>query len=267
MRQDARCQRLLVDLHVDDRVEEPLDIFRLNAEDGFFLGDQLFIRHVHGDFKRGRRGALAGAGLQHVELPVFDGELHVLHIAVVLLQLYANLFQLVVRLRHDLLQFGEMHRRADAGHHVFALRIDQEVAIEDLFARARVAREAHARSGIVARIAEHHLLHVDAGAEQSGDLLYAAIGESPSRPSTNQTPRRSRPTTAPSDLRGTPSLLVICSRPYIRPLILSSRWPEPRCLPSRQAWSSRRAGDVSRSSLDMPITTVEYICTKRRYAS
>ena len=94
------------------------------------------------------------------------------------LQLDANLFELVVRLRHNLFQFGEMYRRADAGHHVFALRVGQIVAIENLFARARVAREANARAGIVAGVAEHHLLHVDAGAKQPGDLLDAAIGGS-----------------------------------------------------------------------------------------
>ena len=40
----------------------------------------------HGDLQRGGGGALAVAGLEHVQLAVFNGELHVLHIAVVILQ-------------------------------------------------------------------------------------------------------------------------------------------------------------------------------------
>ena len=51
-----------------------------------------------------RRGALAAAGLQHVELPVLDGELHVLHVAVVLLEGLADVVQLLERLGHDLAQ-------------------------------------------------------------------------------------------------------------------------------------------------------------------
>src|SRR5260370_27576276 len=69
-----------------------------------------------------------------------------------------------------------MYRRADAGNDVFTLRVSQIIAVENLFARARVAREANAGAGIIAGVAKHHLLHVDASAEQTGDLLHPAIG-------------------------------------------------------------------------------------------
>ena len=57
-----------------------------NPQNGGLLVDQPFLDHVDGDLDGGRRGALAVAGLQHVELTLLDGELDVLHILVVLLQ-------------------------------------------------------------------------------------------------------------------------------------------------------------------------------------
>ena len=45
--------------------------------------DHAFVGHIDRDLERGRGGALAGAGLQHVELVLLDRELDVLHVAVV----------------------------------------------------------------------------------------------------------------------------------------------------------------------------------------
>ena len=47
------------------------------------------VHHVHRDLDGGLAGALAVAGLQHVELAFLDGELEVLHVAIVLLQVAA----------------------------------------------------------------------------------------------------------------------------------------------------------------------------------
>ena len=94
MRQDARFQRLLVHLGVDDRIEQPLDIFRLDAQHRIFLGDEFLVSHVHGDLERSGRSALSGARLQHIEGAVFDGELHVLHVGVVLFKSYSNFVEL-----------------------------------------------------------------------------------------------------------------------------------------------------------------------------
>jgi hypothetical protein len=45
----------------------------------------------HGDLHRRRAGALAGARLQHEQLALLDGELDVLHVLVVLLELRLDL--------------------------------------------------------------------------------------------------------------------------------------------------------------------------------
>ena len=66
--------------------------------------------------------------------------------------------------------------RADAGDHVFALRVHEELAVELFHAGGGVAGESDAGAAGVAEIAEHHGLHVDGGAEHVIDVVDAAIG-------------------------------------------------------------------------------------------
>ena len=99
--------------------------------------------------KRRLGGALARAGLQHPELAALDGELEVLHVAVVPLQEAVDAHQLRVGLRHrplhgglvraggDAGRFGDVLRRADAGDHVLPLGVDQELAVELASRRSR----------------------------------------------------------------------------------------------------------------------------------
>ena len=72
---------------------------------------------------------------------------------------------------------GDLLRRADAGDHVLALRVDQEFAVEPLLAGRRIAREGDAGRRVVAHVAEHHGLHVDRGAPAFRDVVQAAIGD------------------------------------------------------------------------------------------
>src|SRR5256885_11242302 len=53
------------------------DLGGIDAENGGLLVDEPFLHHVDGDLHSGLRGALAVAGLEHVELALFDGELEV----------------------------------------------------------------------------------------------------------------------------------------------------------------------------------------------
>ena len=143
----------------------------------------------HRDPERRLGGALADPGLQHPELAALDGELDVAHVAVVLLERAHDLEQLVVRLLVDLLQVGERHGVADAGHDVLALRVLEVVAVHALGAGRRVAGERDARAGVHAAVAEHHRLHVDRGAEVLGDPLLAAVERGRGRCSRSRRPR------------------------------------------------------------------------------
>ena len=69
-----------------------------------------------------------------------------------------------------------MLRRANARHHILALRIDQIFAVKFIFAGGRVARKGHAGGAVLAHIAKHHGLHIDRRAPIIGNGVNAAIG-------------------------------------------------------------------------------------------
>ena len=122
-------------------------------------------------------GALPVAGLQHENLAILNGELEVLHIFEMRFEDFANAFELHERLWQMFLQVRDRFGSAHAGDNVFALRVDQEFAIENLPAGGRVARECDARSGIRPGVAEHHGLNVHGRAPFLGDVIFPAIND------------------------------------------------------------------------------------------
>ena len=85
--------------------------FGIDEEHRFLRRDQPLGSKVGGDDHRRISGALAAAGLQHVELLVLNGELEVLDILVVLLEARGDLAQLLVGRRHHLFELGDRLRR------------------------------------------------------------------------------------------------------------------------------------------------------------
>src|SRR6478672_11827612 len=67
--------------------QQLVDVRGLDAGDRLFLGDRALVHHVDRDPHGGRGGPLGRASLEHVEPAALDGELEVLHVAVVLLEL------------------------------------------------------------------------------------------------------------------------------------------------------------------------------------
>ena len=65
-------------------------------------------------------------GLEHVELAVFNGELHVLHITIVIFKGLADVLKLGKCLGELLCHLCDGHRGTDAGDDVFALCIGKE---------------------------------------------------------------------------------------------------------------------------------------------
>ena len=156
-------------------MQERIELLGLNAQHGLTLGDHALVDEVARDLQRRLRGALAVAGLEHVEFAVLDGEFHVLHILKVVLESVGDGDELIIHLRHLILQVADWARRAHAGDDVLTLCIDEVLAHELLRASGRVAREGHARAGTVAGVAERHLLDVDSGAPLIGDLVHLAV--------------------------------------------------------------------------------------------
>ena len=95
--------------------------------------------------QRGGAGALADPGLQHPELALLDGELGVAHVACS----GARGDRRCRAARRGSSGSGrfrcvEVFGVADAGDHIFALRVDEEVAVRLVLAGGRVAGEADA---------------------------------------------------------------------------------------------------------------------------
>ena len=131
--------------------------------------------HRDGRLERGRGGALRAARLEEEELALLDGELDVLHVAVVPLERGHRFDELRERVGKHLLHLLEPQRRADARDDVLALRVRQELAVEPLLARRRIAREADAGRRRLALVPEDHLHDVHGGAEVLGDVVRAPV--------------------------------------------------------------------------------------------
>ena len=168
-------------------MEELVELLRLDPQDGRGGIDHPLREHVHCHVEGRCAGALAHPGLQHPQPPVLDGELDVLHIGVVLLEVVPDSVELVVDLGHGslerrkvlvLLVFGGLVERvggADARHHILALGVGQPLAVEPVVAGGRISGEGHAGGRGVAHVAKDHRLDVDRGPPVVGDALDAAV--------------------------------------------------------------------------------------------
>ncbi len=83
------------------------------------------------------------------KLAALHGELDVLHVLEMTFQRLADGHQFRVALWHLLLELQHGFRSANAGDNVFALRVDEEFAVEFVGAIRRIARERHAGTRIV----------------------------------------------------------------------------------------------------------------------
>ena len=147
----------------------------LNHSHGLLLIDHALVHQVAGNLQSGGGGALAVTGLQHKELTVLNGELHVLHITIVVLQGLADALELGKGLGELLSHLSDGHGGTHAGHHVLALSVSQELAEQLLLAGGGVTGEGNAGAAVIAHVAEGHGLHVDGGAPGVGNVVVAAV--------------------------------------------------------------------------------------------
>jgi hypothetical protein len=124
---------------IDHRVQHVVERSGVDALDRIGPRDDALARHLdRGAQRRGGR-PLRRARLQDVELALLDRELDVLDVAVVLLELVHRGRQRGVRDGLHALELVEGLRGANARDDVLALRVDEELAVEPLFAGRRVA--------------------------------------------------------------------------------------------------------------------------------
>ena len=160
---------------VELRVEQSVEVSRVDHQNGLLLVDHALVNEVARDLESRLSGTLAVAALEHVELAVLDGELHVLHVAVVLLKDVADLDEVGICLGELLCHLGDGHRGADAGDDVFALCVDEELAHQLLLAGCGVTGESDAGAGILVQVAEYHGHDVDCSTPRVGDVIVTTV--------------------------------------------------------------------------------------------
>ncbi len=156
-------------------MQELVELVGIDPQNSLLASDELLIHHVDRDLEGGARGALTDAGLQHPQLAPLDRELDVAHVAVVVLKRGEHAVELARDLGHHVVELGDRGGVADTGNHVFALGVDEEIAVELVGAVGGIARERDTRRAALTLVAEHHRLNVDGRAEVVGDAVEAAV--------------------------------------------------------------------------------------------
>ena len=145
-------------------MKEGVKVSGVYHKDSFFLSPHTLVNEVTSDLESGLSGSLTVSGLKHEELAVLNGELHILHISVVILEGLADLLELGKRLGELLLHLGYLHGSTDARNDVLALCIGKELTEEALSAGSGVTGKSNAGAAVIAHVAECHRLDVNSGA-------------------------------------------------------------------------------------------------------
>ena len=156
------------------------------------------MEEIHGDLHHGRTRTLTVARLEEPEFAFLYRELHVLHVAVVLLELVLQGVEFLVDFGHGFFHGGELGNafffadtgtfsptlctdlgdllgRADTGHHVFTLCVDQILTVEEVLTVTGVAAEANTRCRGFAHVTEYHGLYVHSRTPLVGNGFHLTI--------------------------------------------------------------------------------------------
>ena len=110
---------------------------------------------------------------------MIDGELEILHVAIMVLETVGDFSQLVVHIGHGVFERGDRLRSSDAGHDILTLGVGEKLAVHDGGAGGRVAGERDTGPRILAAVAEHHGLNIDCGVDIFIDAVQSPIVDGP----------------------------------------------------------------------------------------
>ena len=171
--------RFLQRILVEDRVEQLVQFLRFAAHDSLFLADDAFAYEVHSNLHHGSTGTLAVTGLEEPEFAFLYGELHILHVAVVVLELLLDGVEFGIKSWHSLFHRRilagalfladtlkccptaaafqrNLLRSTDTGNYVLTLCVYEVLTVEEVLARRGVTAEAYTGSGGLAHVTEDH---------------------------------------------------------------------------------------------------------------
>ena len=182
-------------------VKQFVQLIGFATQQGRFFVNHALMQQVGGNLYHSGTGTLTVACLKEPELTFLYGELHILHISIVIFQFGLQSIQFLIDFGHCLFHGrifggtlffahagkfsptlgtddGNLLRSTDTRHNVFTLRINQIFAVEKVFARSGVTAEANSRSGSVAHITEHHCLNAYGSTPLVGNSFHFTIKDS-----------------------------------------------------------------------------------------
>ena len=188
-------------LLVEDWVEELIELIGFATLDDCLFVNHTFVKEVDSDLHHSGTSALTITSLQEPEFAFLYGELHVLHVAVVLFELVLERIEFSVDFGHSLFHrrifsyaffladasafspalcadFGDLLWSANTSHHVFTLCVNEILTIEEVFTVTSVTAEANASSRSFAHVTEHHGLHVYSRTPFVGNAFHLTIEDS-----------------------------------------------------------------------------------------
>ncbi len=154
---------------IEYRVQQFIKFLWLTTEDSSLLVDHTLVKKIHSNLHHRSTCTLTVTSLEEPEFTFLYGELHILHIMIVVLQLILQRIQFLVKFRHSLFHrrifsntlllrdtctlspalrtnLSNLLWRTDTSHYVLTLCIDEILTIEEILAITSIAREANTSS-------------------------------------------------------------------------------------------------------------------------
>ena len=157
------------------RMQQVIELLRLYHEQSFILRDELLVDHVNCDLQSSIGSTLAVAALQHEQLAMFNRELHILQIMIMMLEQLGDSCEFLVSSRHRFLQMIDRLRSADTSNDVFALCVHQELTEQLVLASCRIAGECDTSAAVIAHVPEYHFHDGNCSSPVIRDIVHAAV--------------------------------------------------------------------------------------------
>ncbi len=146
-------------------MQEEVNLLRRDPADCLLSSDKSLVDLVDCDSHGRLRSTFPGTGLEEPQLTPLNGEFHVLHVAVVVLELNSDIGELLCDLGHVIGKLGDGQCWPDSGHNIFTLSVDEIVTFEVWFARGCVPAHCDTGRRIVSGVAKDHRHDVHRSAE------------------------------------------------------------------------------------------------------
>ena len=139
------CNRFctLESIRIELRMQQRIQISRVNHRDCLLFGNHPFIYQITGNLQSCLRRSLTAAGLQHIQMLVFNGKFHILHVSVMVLQRVADSHKLLKYFRHHIFQMGNRLRRTYTCHYILSLGVQKKLTHQFLLSRGRIPGKCH----------------------------------------------------------------------------------------------------------------------------